>query len=227
METKVYCRDKRTNILGNKFGRLTPLKIKGRNKHGSILWDCICDCGKHYSVHTSNLKKGHTQSCGCLHKEVRKKCKVSVEDRITTIAWNVAKRSAITRGYKFAISKEDVKKIISENCCLSNDPPSNKIIINGKIYHYSGIDRFNNNEGYIPTNIFPCGTIANRGKSTLTFKSYVEHCHRVVENMKNRGILENGKCKDITWFTFRYGYQPENIRIGSSSAEKVGLSPQG
>ena len=33
-------------------------------------WVCQCDCGNIVSVLSTNLKKGHTKSCGCLNKEL-------------------------------------------------------------------------------------------------------------------------------------------------------------
>lgn len=38
----------------------------GRDKQGSILWRCKCECGKEAIVRESNLKKAWTKSCGCL-----------------------------------------------------------------------------------------------------------------------------------------------------------------
>jgi len=62
---------KKHDITGKRFGRLLVvssdmLSSKSRN----IIWNCVCDCGKTKKAVASNLKSGHTQSCGCLHKEV-------------------------------------------------------------------------------------------------------------------------------------------------------------
>lgn len=35
-------------------------------------WECICDCGIAKIVLASNLKQGHTKSCGCLQRELVK-----------------------------------------------------------------------------------------------------------------------------------------------------------
>lgn len=57
------------NIVGQKFSRLTVLKLIGRDKHQSILWLCECECGNKIKVNTTSLKTGNTKSCGCLQKE--------------------------------------------------------------------------------------------------------------------------------------------------------------
>ena len=55
-----------------KYGRLTPVrKLEGYG--GRNVWECRCDCGNLCHVRMSNLKSGHTKSCGCLRKEKQKK----------------------------------------------------------------------------------------------------------------------------------------------------------
>ncbi len=56
------------NIVGNRYGRLV---VMGRapNKGRSTAWNCLCDCGNTAIVASQDLRKGHTKSCGCLHRE--------------------------------------------------------------------------------------------------------------------------------------------------------------
>lgn len=53
-----------------KFGRLTVLS-RSENKGNLTAWNCICACGNKTIVTSSNLKTGHTKSCGCYRDEVR------------------------------------------------------------------------------------------------------------------------------------------------------------
>ena len=53
-----------------KFGRLTVLRRAGSTKRGQAQWLCQCDCGSDPKVIVGScLRNGHTQSCGCIHKE--------------------------------------------------------------------------------------------------------------------------------------------------------------
>lgn len=61
---------KEDDIIGNKFGRLTPLKIVGKNKFRKTLYECQCDCGKLHTTTASALLGGYTMSCGCLHSKM-------------------------------------------------------------------------------------------------------------------------------------------------------------
>lgn len=56
------------DLSGHKFGRLIPIK-RVENKGNYAMWLCQCDCGNTMVTRATSLKNGHTQSCGCLHKE--------------------------------------------------------------------------------------------------------------------------------------------------------------
>ena len=53
---------------GERFGRLTVLRIGTRSTSGRR-WVCRCDCGNIVEVRGAALRKGKTQSCGCLRVE--------------------------------------------------------------------------------------------------------------------------------------------------------------
>lgn len=68
----------RNNLVGQHFERLTVIEqaedyISKKGKH-SAMWKCVCSCESHniVFVSTQNLKKGHTKSCGCYNKDLRK-----------------------------------------------------------------------------------------------------------------------------------------------------------
>ena len=57
---------KKIDLTGQRFGRLTVIEEVDQRKYNKIFWKCVCDCGRITIVHGSNLKSGHTESCGCL-----------------------------------------------------------------------------------------------------------------------------------------------------------------
>ena len=63
------------DITGQRFGRLIAIRPteKRVSGNGSIVWECICDCGKKYEVSSNALNRKATQSCGCLWTECMKK----------------------------------------------------------------------------------------------------------------------------------------------------------
>lgn len=56
------------DLAQKKFDRLTVLDYAGRNKRGSILWNCKCSCGNTCVAVGSDLLAGRKRSCGCLSK---------------------------------------------------------------------------------------------------------------------------------------------------------------
>lgn len=57
------------DLTGQKFGYLTVVKkVEKESNLPTTFWLCKCDCGKETIVTASNLKSGHTKSCGCLKR---------------------------------------------------------------------------------------------------------------------------------------------------------------
>ncbi len=60
---------KLVDLTGRRFARLTVIKRVDNDKNKNRRWLCLCDCGQKTVVISSNLTKGNTKSCGCLHRE--------------------------------------------------------------------------------------------------------------------------------------------------------------
>lgn len=54
------------DLTGKKFGRLTVIKRSSCNKRGNCMWECLCSCGKSKLIESVSLRRGHTESCGCI-----------------------------------------------------------------------------------------------------------------------------------------------------------------
>lgn len=51
---------------GDKYGLATVINISHKSKSLKYIYNCKCDCGKEFKAEISNLRNGHTKSCGCL-----------------------------------------------------------------------------------------------------------------------------------------------------------------
>ena len=58
------------DLSGRNFRRLNVLARAGSSKDGQATWICLCRCGRNTVVTGSNLRSGHTTSCGCRMKEL-------------------------------------------------------------------------------------------------------------------------------------------------------------
>ncbi len=57
------------DMTGTIIGRLIVVSLDGPYQCGARVkyrWNCRCDCGVTIKVESSNLRNGHTSSCGCL-----------------------------------------------------------------------------------------------------------------------------------------------------------------
>lgn len=61
-----------TDITGQRFGRLVAIERVGANARKQALWHFRCDCGGEKVAVASEVKRGSTQSCGCLANEQRR-----------------------------------------------------------------------------------------------------------------------------------------------------------
>ena len=59
------------DLSGKRFGRLVAIEKTAppEGKEARTWWLCKCDCGNTCIVRAKSLKRGDTQSCGCLFKE--------------------------------------------------------------------------------------------------------------------------------------------------------------
>lgn len=164
------------DISGNKYGNLTVLSFEGRNKRKKAQWLCKCDCGKTKICLGESLKKGNTKTCGCSHR---------YEDNTSTIngLYNNYRTSARTRNYKFELTKEQFKDIISRNCYYCDMEP--KQLHKPRGYYrdlfYNGIDRYDNKIGYTIDNSVACCKLCNNMKHTLSNEAFLTHIERIFQ----------------------------------------------
>lgn len=57
------------DLTDERFCRLVVLE-RDFSRKTRVAWKCQCDCGGIITAFANNLKRGLTQSCGCLNKEV-------------------------------------------------------------------------------------------------------------------------------------------------------------
>ncbi len=58
------------NLTGMRFGRWTVLgRSKENDQYGNARWNCRCDCGTEAVITGRLLRRGESQSCGCVRME--------------------------------------------------------------------------------------------------------------------------------------------------------------
>jgi hypothetical protein len=182
------------DLTGKRVGRLKVMGVHDkRSKTGKILWDCQCDCGNVSVVHGESIQSKRTQSCGCLQKEnAARTCREralpeGVSEKQSVLG--AYKNGATRRGYEWGLNNDQFHNLTQQNCHYCGIPPSNiyKYSYKDYTYYYNGIDRINNNIGYIPSNCVACCSVCNVAKHAMSYQDFVTWIHRAASHLtKNK-----------------------------------------
>lgn len=145
------------------------------------IWLCKCDCGNYKELTTCALSNGQ-ESCGCSleyyrknHTNARKLPEGEAQfNNLYTSYQYRAKRKKI----KFELTKNEFRKLTSNNCFYCNSKPSticgkSKLKSNG-VYVHNGLDRINSFKGYIKNNVVTCCEICNKAKRNLSIEDFIK-----------------------------------------------------
>jgi len=186
-----YSLSRRVSIIGQKFGLLTVLRFSRMLPgHRSMYW-CLCECGKEKEIRYNSLRqtKGHISiGCGCKQKEVLKAIQTKPNNHAAKNALFLTSRAnASHRGYDFSLTFEQYSEILTQPCFYCKNPHGNKNTRNNKTedvyFYYNGVDRINNDVGYIVGNVRPACGNCNRAKSDEAMQVFSERIGRIIKNI--------------------------------------------
>jgi hypothetical protein len=169
---------------GKRYGKLIVIRRNGSTRGGGVKWLCVCDCGNETTVLGDLLRRGTTKSCGCLRLEsimrATEAWKLPKGESAFNYIFGDNQRRARLSGHEWKLTKEQVREIISQPCFYCGIPFSNnfgeKHGFNGGV-KYNGLDRIDNDKGYIIDNVVPCCrscNIAKNNRSLEDFKRWID-----------------------------------------------------
>lgn len=166
---------------GIKFGSwlvVCRLPNKGRQTR----WRVKCICGSEKEMSSSAFWQGRKKNKCLACYRGRGSSEETAIDRIL----HTYKKTALNRGLVFALSYEQFKNLLSGRCFFCKIPSQNKLVLSPHyFYQYSGIDRLDNDLGYIQSNCVSCCIVCNRAKANLEIHEFMEWIERVTENTKH------------------------------------------
>lgn len=194
---KTHIRYKRydySDMVGRRFGRLTVLAKDIADKSRPNYWLCKCDCGTELSIIGYSLMRGCSESCGCSKTE-----KAKPDSGAKELYWTYI-RSARKRGVSFELTLDEFKTITSQNCHYCGATP-HKTRTSRKgcsPYTYNGIDRMDNEVGYILSNCVPCCSFCNYKKRATPYMEFVNWIHTVSNTLASQLVYAT-KFEDLVW----------------------------
>lgn len=199
---------KRMDITGKKFGKLTVL-YPSRKKDCLSWWIVQCECGIIKRVRGQSMKQNQSLSCGvCTRKNKRTAHGQSAKWSLFSSYVINAKR----RNYSFTLSLEEFLRITGSACTYcgiywSSEYPNTiytdrfkkrnligKNKLNGT-YKHNGIDRVDNNIGYVTDNCVPCCKDCNIAKQRMSidqFKSWVFRAYHHINKSVQQELIKQG-----------------------------------
>lgn len=182
----------KNNLSGKKVNRLLVLEPVPRTVNNRTKYKCLCDCGKEIIVEGSKITNGHTKSCGCLKKERDfGRFKLPFGEAARNNIIGSYKSNAKNKGYEFKLTSEEMIEIFQMNCFYCGSEPKNvysRPKMNGHFIH-NGIDRKDNNIGYIIENVVPCCTQCNYTKHTFDYDDFIIWIKKVYDNLSLKNII--------------------------------------
>ena len=183
------------NMIGEKFNMLTVLEECEERKDRKKVYKCLCDCGNVVNVIGTNLRNGHSKSCGCLSTQILK-------DRSITHGKSNTRLYRIYYNMKTRCNNQNNEHY--NNWCKRGITVCDEWSKDFMTFHdwaishgYSDnltIDRIDNNKGYSPDN---CRWVTNLEQQNNT--------------RKNVYLTYNGKTQTIAQWSRELNVRPETI----------------
>ncbi len=157
------------------------------------MWLCNCSCGnekivpqtclrnkylktKIVSEHNLHYRRAGVKSCGCLLRENGKNMRLPFGEAPFNSLYCRFKKVAKKRGHEWDLSKDQVRQITQQVCHYCGIKPYQKQRNDKRAwdsyYIYNGLDRKDNNRGYIWENVVPCCGICNHHKSNQSIEEF-------------------------------------------------------
>ena len=113
-----YIMGKLIDLTGKRFGKLLVLRRLGTTEDGVPLWECQCECGNIRPIRGTSLRRGNTQSCGCLHKEVTSKVHKKFNQYNLSGEYGIGWTTNTNKEFYFDLEDYDILK---SYCWFEND----------------------------------------------------------------------------------------------------------
>lgn len=175
-------------ILQGEYGYRRVLEELPRHETpsgGYRMWLCEClRCGRTQKLQAHEILNPQGEQClRCRNRSRRK------DDSPFKRVVSSYRRNARSRGLEWELSDDEVRHLFSLVChycgvgpsnfgrpstTSASDPQPDRGIA------YSGIDRIDNDKGYIVSNVVPCCKICNRAKANLSYLDFKAWIGKVI-----------------------------------------------
>jgi hypothetical protein len=153
---------------------------------------CRCSCGKKFTTGLTHVNTGKTQSCGCLRCRIKgggykKRLPFAIKRRGDPITvylkeiFTATSENAKRRQLDFKLVVEEFKSIVTLPCHYCGAMPRlhNRQGSYQGPFAWNGIDRKDNDIGYVSGNCVPCCSACNSAKSKLSKDEFLDLVRKI------------------------------------------------
>ena len=200
------------DLTGQKFGRLTVMRLLKTKQNGHRMWNCLCECGSTLKTRSNTLKMGKAKSCGCYRHDTMQgptnwKAQKSIKGMNGLWIPSTSEWYQRTARLMFAAKTKNVyvefktppefagyvMGIMPKVC-----PVFNKPLIKGDGAHHRwspSIDRIDPQKGYVRGNLQVISFLANAMKQDATPEELDQFS---IWHLKGRGYVITKQCNTVT-----------------------------
>lgn len=181
---------KLVDLTGKQFGRWTVINRTDKYVGHDPLWKCVCICGNEKEVTGGNLRGGRSTSCGCFRSENLIKTRSKETTPFNRVLY-VYKRGAFVRNLEWNLTDDEFRNLVTGNCDYCGVPCSNirttehfssNLEIPLYSFAFNGIDRVDNEKGYVFENCVSCCKTCNVTKLAMSRTEFLSWVKRVYEH---------------------------------------------
>lgn len=162
-------------LAGERFGKLEVIEqADGRCPHGYTLWKARCSCGTEIIRPSYRfLRSPSIMSC--------RKCapigrpRIAEQGSHVNALFSSRKRAALERGLSWDLTKTEMLALSKADCHYCGAKPMSRYThknLSGD-FLCNGIDRVDNDHGYIAGNVVTCCWTCNRAKKEMPYAQFV------------------------------------------------------
>lgn len=96
--------------------------------------------------------------------------------------YNTYVNNAKIKNLEWRIGKDVFLFLSQSDCAYCDIEPQVRGTHNGHSLSYNGLDRVDNNKGYVVPNVVPCCKKCNWMKNTYSREEFIDHCKKIVEH---------------------------------------------
>ena len=185
--------------VGERYGQLVITAVPETNKRSGH-WvrhvEVLCDCGNKKLVQATNLRRTGsraTGSCGCRYFGRKPHRSLPIGEAAFRTLFRSYVGNAKNRGYSFDLDEERFRKLITDTCSYCGCAP--EAVVNTRSgygsFLYNGLDRVNNDLGYVEGNVVACCKLCNLAKKDLDLPVFLAWIARVHAHSVQRSDSEN------------------------------------